>query len=47
VFLTMLARKAGHRLDERKLRPKPFLVAMIASFSGTIVSLTAEIRRVL
>jgi cell filamentation protein len=47
VFLTMLARNAGHRLDERKLRPKPLLDAMIASFSGTIVSLTAEIRRIL
>jgi cell filamentation protein len=47
VFLTMLTHNAGHRLDERKLRPKLFLDAMIASFSGDTLSLTAEIRRIL
>ena len=47
VFLTMLARNAGYKLNERKLRAKPFLDAMIASFSGNQVPLTAEIRRLL
>ncbi|SDK33851.1 cell filamentation protein [Agrobacterium fabrum] len=47
VFLTMLTRKASYRLDERKLRPKPFLDAMIASFSGNISSLAVEIGRML
>lgn len=47
VFLTMLARNAGYELDEDRLQPKPFLDAMIASFSGNITSLTAEIRRIL
>jgi cell filamentation protein len=47
VFLTMLARKAGYKLNERKLRAKPFLDAMITSFSGDQAPLTAEIRRML
>lgn len=47
VFLTMLARNAGLRLDERKLRPKPFLGAMIASFDGELEPLIEEIRRLL
>jgi cell filamentation protein len=47
VFLTMLTRKASYRLDERKLRPKLFLDAMIASFSGNISSLAVEIGRML
>ncbi len=47
VFLTMLTRNAGYRLDERKLRPKPILDAMIVSFSGNLTSLTAEIRRII
>jgi cell filamentation protein len=47
VFLTMLTRNSGYRLDERRLRPKPFLEAMILSFSGNIGPLTSEIRRML
>lgn len=47
VFLTMLARKAGLRFNERKLRPKPFLEAMIQSFGGKLGPLTAEIARLL
>ena len=47
VFLTMLTRNAGYRLDERKLRPKPILETMIVSFSGNLTSLTAEIRRMI
>jgi cell filamentation protein len=47
VFLTMLARNAGHRLNERKLRPAPFLEAMILSFSGELTPLVTEIRRLL
>ncbi len=47
VFLTMLARNAGYELDEDRLRPKPFLDAMIASFSGNLTALTGEIRRLI
>lgn len=47
VFLTMLARNAGISLNDRKLRPKPFLAAMIRSFSGDLAPLTAEIARLL
>lgn len=47
VFLTMLARKAGYRLSERRLRPSPFLAAMIRSFGGDLTQLSAEIRRML
>lgn len=47
VFLTMLARNAGYELDEDKLRPGPFLDAMIQSFSGATAALVAEIRRML
>ncbi len=47
VFLTMLVRNAGYELDEDKLRPKPFLDAMIASFGGAISSLSGEILRML
>ena len=47
VFLTMLARNAGLRLNERKLRPVPFLVAMIRSFNGELELLIEEIHRVL
>jgi cell filamentation protein len=47
VFLTMLARNAGYELHEHKLRAKPFLAAMIRSFSGDVASLTAEIHRLL
>jgi cell filamentation protein len=32
-------------LDEGKLQPEPFLKAMIASFSGDLGPLAAEIRR--
>lgn len=47
VFLTLLTRNAGYRLNERKLRPEPFLAAMITSFSGDTGPLAAEIRRTL
>ena len=47
VFLTMLARNAGYELDEDKLRPKPFLEAMIESFTGDIASLASEILRLI
>jgi cell filamentation protein len=47
VFLTMLARNAGYELDEDRLRPKPFLDAMIVSFGGNLAPLTVEIRRML
>ncbi len=47
VFLTMLARNAGFRINERKLRPKPFLDAMISSFNGELEPLIEEIQRLL
>jgi cell filamentation protein len=47
VLLTMLARNAGFRIHERKLRPQPFLAAMIESFNGDLAALTAEIVRLL
>ena len=47
VFLTMLARNAGFRINERKLRPGPFLNAMIESFAGETGPLAMEIRRTL
>lgn len=47
VFLTMLARNAGFRLHERRLRPDPFLAAMIASFRGEVAPLETEIARLL
>ena len=45
VFLTMLARNANLRINERRLRPKPFLDAMISSFDGELEPLIEEIRR--
>lgn len=47
VFLTMLARNAGFRVNERKLRPEPFLDAMILSFNGWLEPLIEEIQRLL
>ena len=47
VFLTMLARNAGLRINERKLRPQQFLAAMIQSFGGEPAQLTSEIARLL
>lgn len=47
VFLTLLARNAGLELNERKLRTRPFLDAMIQSFSGDVGPLVQEIRRTL
>lgn len=47
VFLTMLARNAGLRINERRLRPEPFLQAMIASFNGELDTLVQEIERLL
>jgi cell filamentation protein len=47
VFLTMLARNAGFRINERKLRPEPFLRAMILSFNGELEPLVEEIQRLL
>jgi len=47
VFLTMLARNAGFRINERRLRPGPFLRAMISSFNGKLEPLVEEIQRLL
>lgn len=47
VFLTLLARNAGYKVNERKLRAKPFLHAMIQSFGGHLDPLVSEIRRIL
>ncbi len=42
-FLALLANHAGHPLDLRKLKPKPFLKAMIASFRGDESPLARQI----
>jgi cell filamentation protein len=47
VFLTMLARNAGFDINEKKLRPQPFLAAMIRSFGGDVVPLREEVGRLL
>lgn len=47
VFLTMLTRNAGYELDEGKLRPEPFLKAMIGSFGGELEPLASEIRKII
>jgi cell filamentation protein len=47
VFLTMLARNAGFRINERKLRPAQFLDAMIVSFKGDLQPLVEEIHEFL
>lgn len=47
VFITMLARNAGLRFNERRLRPKLFLAAMIQSFGRELEPLKSEIARVL
>ncbi|MEE4236844.1 MAG: Fic family protein [Anderseniella sp.] len=47
VFFTMLARNAGLGINERKLRPAPFLNGMILSFNGELEPLAEEIQRLL
>lgn len=42
-FLYLLAVQAGHPLDMARLRPAAFLAAMIASFSGELGPLVAEL----
>ncbi|PHP64704.1 adenosine monophosphate-protein transferase [Zhengella mangrovi] len=33
-FMSLVAQRAGHEFDLAKIKPRPFLAAMIASFSG-------------
>ncbi|GAB4360994.1 MAG: hypothetical protein Kow0026_23770 [Oricola sp.] len=47
VFLTMLARNAGFRVDDRKLQPEPFLAAMVRSFNGDLAPLAGQIEAML
>lgn len=42
-FLAILAHAAGHPADLRRLRPEPFLAAMIESFSGSTTALENEL----
>jgi cell filamentation protein len=44
-FLTLLADQAGHPIDLDRLKPKPFLNAMIASFRGNEQNLVRQILR--
>jgi cell filamentation protein len=46
-FLRLLSVKSGHRLELTKLRPGPFLDAMIESFRGAMNPLEDELRRLL
>lgn len=46
-FLTMFATSAGHRVDLRRLRPKPMLSAMVASFNGNETPLEAIILKLI
>jgi len=45
IFLTLMADRAGHPFDLSRLKPKPFLVSMIASFKGDDRPLTEQILR--
>jgi cell filamentation protein len=42
-FLHLLALGAGHPLDLSRIRPEPFLRAMVTSFAGDVKPLTREI----
>ena len=44
-FLALLSDRAGHPLDLDRLRPRPFMTAMIASFGGDEAPLQQEILR--
>jgi cell filamentation protein len=46
-FLHLISLRAGYPLDLKKLRPGPFLDAMIKSFHGSTGGLEAELRRLL
>lgn len=47
IFLALLADRAGHLLDLERLEPEVFLAAMVSSFGGDTVLLTAQIRQLL
>lgn len=47
VFMTLLAQQAGHSLLLNRLRPRTFLVAVIASFHGDDGPLAAQIERLI
>ncbi len=42
-FLFLLGERAGHPLDMARIRPKPMLAAMIASYGGKLALLEDEI----
>lgn len=42
-FLFLLGQRAGHSLDMARIRPKPMLAAMVASFKGKLEPLENEI----
>ncbi|HKX50369.1 MAG TPA: Fic family protein, partial [Candidatus Binatia bacterium] len=46
-FLALLADQAGHPLDLDRLKPKPFLAAMIKSFTGNEKPLVRELTRLI
>lgn len=45
IFLHLVAVRAGHPIDARRVRRATFLPAMIASFAGDLRALTGEIAR--
>jgi cell filamentation protein len=46
-FLSLVAERAGHPMDMRKLRPKLFLAAMVESFDGDGSRLRNELLRLI
>jgi cell filamentation protein len=46
-FMALLASQAGYEFNVQKIKPKPFLSAMIASFNGDEKLLVAEISKLI
>src|SRR6185437_5565551 len=46
-FAALLSHRAGHRLDLTRLRPRPFLSAMIESFHGNEAPLATQLRQLM
>jgi cell filamentation protein len=46
-FVAVLAAQAGYGLNVQKIKPKPFLLAMIASFNGDEKPLVAEMLKLI
>lgn len=46
-FMALLAAQAGHTLHIRRIKQRPFLAAMVASFNGDERLLVAELKALL